>query len=83
MKKAAPSAVNATSAAVRFKASAITYSTGEFEFIAVPPGKYIVAMNERLITDLGYKTAQISLDVEVQVKPEGDEINGVNFFLVK
>jgi hypothetical protein len=72
-----------TSATMAYTATAATYSTGEFEFIAVPPGKYTVSMNEKMIGDLGYKTTQASHTIEVQVKPEGDEINDVNFILVK
>ncbi|HEV8538169.1 MAG TPA: hypothetical protein VGR15_04505 [Bacteroidota bacterium] len=74
--------VDAT-AGTKFTASAITYSTGEFEFIAVPPGKYVVSVNEKLVGDLGYKTAQVSRNIEVLPKPEGDEINDVNFVLIK
>ncbi len=76
-------AVDSVSSGTPFKASTNTFSTGEFEFIAVPPGNYIVVMNERLISDLGYKTSQLSHTIEVQAKPDGDEINDVNFFLVK
>jgi hypothetical protein len=72
-----------SSATIHYKSTATTYSTGEYEFIAVPPGRYIIAMNERLIGDLGYRTTQVSRTIEVQVKPEGDEVNDVNFMLVK
>ncbi|MBI1803691.1 MAG: hypothetical protein HY033_12790 [Ignavibacteriae bacterium] len=65
----------------KYKKAMRTFSTGEFEFLGVPPGRYTVTVNEDQAATLGRVVEKPRLSIEVAVKPEGDEVNGVNFLL--
>jgi hypothetical protein len=65
----------------KFEKIEITFSTGEYEFIAIPPGRYIISIDEDQVARLGYVTEKSRSSVEISAKPEGDEVNGINFLL--
>lgn len=75
--------VAAEDGTVAYKKVGISFSTGEFEFIGVPPGKYKLSIEDSQIQILGYRTDQSSKSIEVISKPDGDEINDMNFELIK
>lgn len=58
-----------------------TVSTGEFEFIGVPPGRYKVSVSEEMASRLGKVPDQSQKPVEVVSTPDGSEISGINFLL--
>jgi len=58
-----------------------SFSTGEYEFIGLPPGLYVVSLDRNQVTQLGYALTQLTQTIEVRVTPEGDEINNVDFRL--
>jgi hypothetical protein len=58
-----------------------TFSTGEFEFLAVPPGSYAVILDPTDLRTIGIRTQVPERDIVVGVKPEGDQIEGINFEL--
>jgi hypothetical protein len=64
-----------------YKKVGISFSTGEFEFIGVPPGRYRISVDNAQIGLLGYRTTEPVKTLEVVSKPDGDEINDVNFIL--
>jgi hypothetical protein len=61
--------------------TSLSFSTGEFEFIGLPPGRYVVSLNQNQVSQLGYRNAQLTQTVEIRVLPEGDEVNNINFRL--
>ena len=65
----------------RFMKTIITVSTGEFEFIGVPPGQYIVSVNEEMAARLGKVVQPPQRDIEVISKLEGTEVANVDFIL--
>ncbi|MBI4546897.1 MAG: hypothetical protein HY707_02880 [Ignavibacteriae bacterium] len=58
-----------------------TFSTGEYEFSTVPPGKYRIALDEAQLELLGYSAQPVSYEIDVMAKPEGDVIENKNFIL--
>ena len=74
-------AENAPADEKAFSLTAITYSTGEFEFIGVPPGTYRVSLEQSQVTQQGYIAKELFRVVEVHAKAEGDEVAGVDFLL--
>lgn len=66
-----------------YKKVGISFSTGEYEFIGVPPGRYRIFIDPAQIGLLGYRTDQLTRIIEVLSKPEGDEMNEINFTLVR
>ena len=66
-----------------YKKVGISFSTGEFEFIGVPPGRYRISISDAQISLLGYRTDQASRIFEVVSKPDGDEIDNVSFMLIR
>lgn len=66
-----------------FKNTAISYSTGEYEFIGVPPGTYRVSLDEAQVAQTGYVAKELFHTVEIHAKPEGDEVSGIDFLLSK
>ncbi len=66
-----------------FKNTTISYSTGEYEFIGVPPGTYRVSLDEAQVAQSGYVSKELSHTVEIHAKAEGDEVAGIDFLLSK
>jgi hypothetical protein len=66
-----------------FTNKAVAYSTGEYEFIGVPPGSYRVSLDAAQVAQSGYQARELSRVVQVQAKPDGDEVAGVDFLLTK
>jgi hypothetical protein len=58
-----------------------SFSTGEFEFLGVPPGRYIISLNPTQVGQLGYPATQMTRSIEIRALPEGDQLNDVNFRL--
>jgi hypothetical protein len=58
-----------------------TFATGEYEFVAVPPGSYAVFIDESSIQQFGLRPEPSSRNVEVLAKSEGDFIDNVDFIL--
>ena len=58
-----------------------TFSTGEIQFVTVPPGTYEVFIDPTDLNLYGFKTTQSSREITVSAKPEGDQIDGVDFML--
>jgi len=58
-----------------------TFATGEYEFVAVPPGSYSVFIDESSIQQFGLRPEPSSRNVEVLAKSEGDFIDNVDFIL--
>jgi hypothetical protein len=56
-----------------------TFSTGEFEFLAVPPGTYEVSLDPNDLRAVGLTATASTIEVTVGSKPEGDQIEGVKF----
>jgi hypothetical protein len=66
-----------------YKKVGISFSTGEFEFIGIPPGRYRVQVDNAQLALLGYRAIQPVRTIEVVSKPDGDELNDVNFSLTR
>jgi hypothetical protein len=58
-----------------------TFSTGEYEFSAVPPGRYIIEIDAGQVSGLGYSATPLSHDISVVVKPDGDVVADQDFRL--
>ncbi|MFI5252030.1 MAG: carboxypeptidase-like regulatory domain-containing protein [Bacteroidota bacterium] len=56
-----------------------TFSTGEFEFLAVPPGSYEIILDRIDLSSIGVWSIIAPRVVTVNYKPEGDQVEGVNF----
>ncbi len=66
-----------------YKKVGISYSTGEYEFIGVPPGRYRVTVENAQLSLLGYRAVETTKIVEIVSKQDGDEINDINFSLTR
>jgi hypothetical protein len=64
-----------------FPKTATSFSTGEFEFLGVPPGRYIVSLNPGQVAQLGYPATQMTRTIEVRALPDGDQVGNVDFRL--
>lgn len=60
-----------------------TFSTGEFEFFPIPPGRYTVMLDRDQIEKVGYRTDRYEYQIEVKVVAGGDVIEGLNFALTR
>ncbi len=58
-----------------------SFSTGEFEFNQVAPGIYRIEIDGNQLQILGYTAEPINRQVDVVARPEGDNINGVDFII--
>lgn len=65
----------------KFSRSVTTFSTGEFEFSAIPPGKYILQLDQAQLDALGYTASPPLRDIVIVVKPDGDVIADQDFRL--
>ncbi len=66
-----------------FSLKARTFSTGEFSFIGVPPGRYTVSISRDELTAGGLRPIQSEVNIEVRAKTDGDIIENVNFEVVE
>ena len=64
-----------------FPKTATTFSTGEYEFIGLAPGKYVVSLNPGQVAQLGYPQTRVTQAVEIKFLPDGDEVNNIDFRL--
>ncbi len=62
-----------------YKKSMATFSTGEYNFIGVPPGVYTLSLQAAELEAAGLTTTELSKTIEVHAKPEGDLIENVDF----
>ncbi len=60
-----------------------TFSTGEFEFIAVPPGDYQISLDPLQIENLGFVAQPWTRQISVESKADGDFHEGVDFSLTR
>lgn len=58
-----------------------SFSTGGFEFVGVPPGRYRISLSQAQLAELGLISTQPVREFEVAAKPEGDEVTGLDFVL--
>lgn len=65
----------------RFSKTVTTFSTGEFEFLAVPPGTYELSLDAEQLARLGYTAKPLRRSLTVAQKPEGDVLSGLDFTL--
>jgi hypothetical protein len=63
------------------KYTASTFSTGEFEFFAIPPGDYKIELDAAQLEKLAYRSEPPEQHIVVSMKPEGDLIENINFTL--
>jgi hypothetical protein len=64
-----------------FEKTTETFVSGEYEFIGIPPGKYIIYIDDASLRSLGLRSEPQSQEVEIQSKTEGDFIENVDFVL--
>lgn len=64
------------------KYTTTSFSTGEYEFSTIPPGKYRLELEDVQLTQLGYKVQPLGFDVEVRTSEEGDLISDKDFTLL-
>ncbi|MBA4313305.1 MAG: hypothetical protein C0417_11825 [Chlorobiaceae bacterium] len=64
------------------KYTTTSFSTGEYEFSTIPPGKYRLELEDVQLTQLGYKFQPLGFDVEVRTSEEGDLISEKDFTLL-
>jgi hypothetical protein len=57
----------------------LTYSTGEFYYLGIQPGKYRAYIDPKQLALLHYSCNPPYIDFEVRSKEEGDVIEGLNF----
>ena len=65
-----------------FVKTASTFSTGEFEFLAIPPGSYVLSLDASQISGLAFASKPEKREIEIVMKPDGDIINDLNFTLI-
>jgi hypothetical protein len=59
-----------------------TFSTGEYEFSTIPPGKYRIELDDSQLLQLGYKVQPLGFDIAVRSSAEGDLISDKDFTLL-
>ncbi len=60
-----------------------TFSNGDFEFLAVPPGTYEVSVDPTQLTLSGLSPKETSKIVTVESERDGDFVEGVNFIVTE
>jgi len=63
--------------------STTSFSTGEYEFAAIPPGKYRIELDSDQLNTLGLKAQPTYYDVEIHTTAEGEIVAGKDFTLVR
>lgn len=58
-----------------------TFSTGEYEFFGIPPGSYQVTLDPFQVETLGLVSMPWTRQVSIEVKPDGDLVEGIDFTL--
>jgi hypothetical protein len=67
----------------RYVKTVETFSTGDFELIGVPPGKFTVSVDPVQLASMGLQCRQCARPATVEAKPEGDVVEGLNFVLIE
>jgi hypothetical protein len=67
------------SSMVKLSEDLLTYSTGEFYYLGIQPGKYRAYVDPKQLSLLHYSCEPAYIDFEVKSKEEGDVIEGLNF----
>ncbi|GEM_PF-5123784 len=75
--------VGAIDTRVAFEATVETFSNGDFEIIAVPPGTYEVSLDGRQLSTAGLSTSTFLRTVTVEPQRDGDVIEDVSFQLIE
>lgn len=65
----------------KFSKTVSSFSTGEFEFLAVPPGTYELSLDAEQLARLGYTAKPLRRTLTVTRKPDGDVLAGQDFTL--
>ncbi|MBI3765098.1 MAG: hypothetical protein HY277_01175 [Ignavibacteriales bacterium] len=60
-----------------------SFSTGEFNFIGVPPGTYTLSISTQDLEAGGLRSDQAEKPIEVRAVPEGDVIENLIFKVVE
>jgi hypothetical protein len=60
-----------------------TFSTGELQFTAIPPGTYEISLDPSDLQIYGIRGDVTSKEITVKATPEGDHLEGVDFDLVR
>lgn len=67
------------SSLVKLTEDLLTYSTGEFYYLGIQPGKYRAYIDPKQLALLHYISYPPYIDFEVRSKEEGDVVEGLNF----
>jgi hypothetical protein len=67
----------------RYMKTVETFSTGDFELIGVPPGKFTVSVDPVQLASMGLQCRQCARPATVEARPEGDVVEGLNFVLIE
>lgn len=62
-----------------FERTMKTFSTGEYEFESVPPGQYVVTLDDEELRALGIQAEPASREIDIVSKPDGDIVENVSF----
>ncbi|MBI5021190.1 MAG: carboxypeptidase regulatory-like domain-containing protein [Ignavibacteriales bacterium] len=62
--------------------STTSFSTGEFEYASIPPGRYRLTLDETQLNALGLRAQPSYMNIEVNLTTDGDLIDNKNFVLI-
>lgn len=82
IKLAIKAVVTTARGARKYTRSTTTFSTGEFEFSSVPPGRYTIELDAAQLETLGYAPTPQFREVQIVIKPDGDVVASQDFHLV-
>lgn len=66
-----------------FEKTVETFSTGDYEIVGVPPGKYFVSIDPAQLASMGLRDGHALKDVTIESKPDGDVAEGINFVVIE
>lgn len=66
-----------------YEAVAETFSTGDFEFVGVPPGSYLLSLDLSQISLSGYVSQEMQKRITIQGTRDGDFVEGIEFILTE
>jgi hypothetical protein len=66
---------------VKVSEDLLSYSTGEFFYLGLTPGKYRIYVDPKQLTLLELKSEPQYIDFQMQNKEEGDVVQNLNFIL--
>jgi len=66
---------------VKLTEDLLSYSTGEFYYLGLPPGKYRASIDPKQLIPLHSTSIPPFIDFEMRFKDEGDVVEGLNFIV--